>query len=50
MLTSGRTADAMAGLQEWLDRAAAALEPGQPVRGDLDTVAMLVQQLKVYTY
>ncbi|XP_076088399.1 microtubule-actin cross-linking factor 1, isoforms 6/7-like isoform X5 [Mytilus galloprovincialis] len=46
LLTSGRVADALTSLLEWLNKAEATLAEDQPVLGDLDTINMLVEQHK----
>lgn len=49
LLTSGRVADALTSLLEWLGKAEATLAEDQPVLGDLDTIHMLIEQHKVRT-
>lgn len=49
LLTSGRVADALSSLLEWLTKAEASLAEDQPILGDLDTIHMLIEQHKVCT-
>lgn len=46
LLTSGRVSDALASLLEWLHKAEVALDQDAAVMGDLDTVHMLIEQLR----
>ncbi|KAL5005910.1 hypothetical protein ScPMuIL_017068 [Solemya velum] len=46
LLTSGRVADALSSLLEWLNKAEASLAEDQPILGDLDTIHMLIEQHK----
>lgn len=47
LLTSGRVADAISSLLEWLGKAEASLAEDQPIMGDTDTIHMLIEQHKV---
>lgn len=46
-MTSGRVADAISSLLEWLGKAEASLAEDQPTMGDTDTIHMLIEQHKV---
>ncbi|KAK3083433.1 hypothetical protein FSP39_022457, partial [Pinctada imbricata] len=46
LLTSGRVADAISSLLEWLGKAEASLAEDQPIMGDLDTIHMLIEHHK----
>ncbi|XP_052813001.1 microtubule-actin cross-linking factor 1, isoforms 1/2/3/4/5-like isoform X2 [Mya arenaria] len=46
LLTSGRVADALSSMLEWLSKVQASLGEEQPILGDLDTVSMLIEQHK----
>ncbi|KAL3854347.1 hypothetical protein ACJMK2_013620 [Sinanodonta woodiana] len=46
LLTSGRAADALSSLLEWLSKVETSLAPDQPILGDLDTIHMLIEQHK----
>ena len=47
LLTSGRVADALSSMLEWLSKVQTSLAEEQPILGDLDTVSMLIEQHKV---
>ena len=47
LLTSGRVADALSSMLEWLGKIQSSLAEDQPILGDLDTVSMLIEQHKV---
>ena len=47
LLTSGRVADALSSMLEWLGKVQTSLAEDQPILGDLDTVSMLIEQHKV---
>lgn len=49
LLTSGRVADALSSMVEWLSKVQSSLGEDQPILGDLDTVSMLIEQHKVST-
>ncbi|XP_052234757.1 dystonin-like isoform X4 [Dreissena polymorpha] len=46
LLTSGRVADALSSMLEWLGKVQSSLGEDQPILGDLDTVSMLIEQHK----
>ncbi|XP_053386476.1 dystonin-like isoform X4 [Mercenaria mercenaria] len=46
LLTSGRVADALSSMLEWLSKVQSSLGEDQPILGDLDTVSMLIEQHK----
>lgn len=50
LLTSGRVADALSSMLEWLSKVQASMGEDQPILGDLDTVSMLIEQHKVLIY
>ena len=47
LISSGRFADAVQSLLEWLNKSEAYLAEEQPILGDLDTVTSLIEQHKV---
>ena len=47
LMSSGRLADALNSLLDWLAKAEAYLVEDQPVYGDLDTVNILIEKHKV---
>ena len=47
-MSSGRFADALQSLLEWLSKAEQYLSEDQPILGDLDTVNILIEQHKVW--
>jgi len=47
LLSSGRFADALQALMEWLAKAESYATEDQPTLGDLDTVHVLIEQHKV---
>lgn len=49
LLSSGRFADALQSLLEWLGKAETYLSEDQPILGDLDTVHILTEQHKVHS-
>lgn len=47
LISSGRFADAVQSLMEWLNKSDAYLAEDQPILGDLDTVTSLIDQHRV---
>ena len=50
LLSSGRFADALQALMEWLVKAESYVTEDQPTLGDLDTVNVLIEQHKVISW